>query len=192
MESDKNKKDLSPELINRSKNNSDGVHNNSECNHADKLQKAQDTTIDLIKAYEQECTHAVDNISQNDLNTSKCSNQKQTPINVCKVDNVEDDINSGKFSDQCDYTKRSKLQNLMKEEVFDSPTHPIYQQNKTGFCTKRPLEWLQAIEKYIACDENVYARWTYKQDTNGKFYEGDIVIYFQTTTEITIQIYIVE
>ena len=59
----------------------------------------------------------------------------------------------------------------MEEENFDSPTKPVYQQNKSAFCTERPLEWLQAIDKYMSCDEIVHVRWANKQNADGKFSE---------------------
>ena len=72
-----------------------------------------------MAAYGQECTHVVNDASPKHVNVSKCNNQKHAPINIQKFGSVEDDIKSGKFSMQCDCNKVIKLQNLMKEEIFD-------------------------------------------------------------------------
>ena len=93
-----------------------------------------------------------------------------------------------RFTTTRNYTKRTPLQKRMANESFEPANQPIFRQNKSGFCTARPVQWMIAVEKYIDNNEDVRARWRYKVDDNEKFYEVEISIWFNTTTEVLVRI----
>ena len=123
------------------------------------------------------------------LNTTKTSG-KRTLVASEKINSVNDDIASGKFTETRNFSKRTALQKRLPYEIFDSPTEPIFKHHKTGFVTERPLQWMMAMEKYVLNEDGVQARWTYKTDENGTIHESEISTWFQTTTEVTVTIII--
>ena len=48
-----------------------------------------------------------------------------------------------------------------------------------------------AMEAYVSKEETVQARWTYKVDEDGLIHECDISTWFQTTTEVTVTVFVV-
>ena len=113
---------------------------------------------------------------------------KRTLISTEKTGSVNDDIVAGKFTKEKLFNKRSAKQKLLPTEVFDPPEEPVFKQNKTGFLTERPLEWMVAMEKYVSVEKDVKARWVYKTDEDGTIYECEISTWFHTTTEVTVVI----
>ncbi len=121
------------------------------------------------------------------LNSTK-QNLKRTLISIEKTGSVKDDIAEGKFTKEKLFNKRSAKQKLLPIEIFDPPEEPVFKQNKTGFLTERPLEWMVAMEKYVSVEKDVKARWVYKTDEDGTIYECEISTWFHTTTEVTVVI----
>ena len=122
-------------------------------------------------------------------NTSK--DGKQNAIVVEKVESVEESNDNKRFTNVRKYSKRTALQRKMEVEKFDSASEPIFQQNKSGFLTERPIQWMIAIEKYVDDNNDVEALWRYKVDDEDKYYECEIAIWFSTTTEITVTLSLV-
>ena len=116
---------------------------------------------------------------------------RRTAVYINKDEPVNESIKAGKFTDIRKVSKRTTKQRQMGVEVFDSASQPIFSQNKSGFCTHRPLEWAIAVEKYEQENDDVKAKWRYKTDDIGKYVECEIPIWFSTTTQITVRIMIV-
>ena len=71
--------------------------------------------------------------------------------------------------------------------MFDTADQPIFRQSKSGFCTERPVQWMIAVEKYIAEQDDVRALWRYKVN-NSQYLECEISVWFKTTTEVLLRI----
>ena len=110
---------------------------------------------------------------------------KRTLLSVEKTCLVNEDIATGKFTDAKNFNKRSTLQKKLPHEIFDPSSDPVFKQHKTGFSTERPLQWMVAMEKYIAAEEDVKVLWMYKIEDD-IIYECEISTWFQTTTEVTV------
>ena len=117
------------------------------------------------------------------LNSSK----HRTAIYVEKTESVEESETKGKLAIERKESRRTVLQRKLGTEVFDSPTQPIFQQKKSGFLTDRPIAWMTAVEKYIQSNDDVNGKWRYKMEGE-LFSECEIVIWFATTTEVTLTI----
>ena len=102
---------------------------------------------------------------------------------IPKQNSVSDDIASGYFDVDLHISMRSQKQKLLGEEHF---LLNVYTQNRAGFKTIRPQQWILALERYEEKYHEVNLKWFYKKDMNGKYCECDIITYFQTTTQVNI------
>ena len=138
-----------------------------------------------------EKTELVDE-DQNDLSmlNATITTKKRSYRSVEKTCSIEDGIASKVFTDARNYSKRTALQKRLPNEQFDDPSNPVFKQNKSGFLTQRPVEWMRAIEDYAENETDVNARWTYKADESGMIHECDVATWFDTTTEVTLTIFI--
>ena len=94
------------------------------------------------------------------------------------------------FTDARNYSKRTALQKRLPNEKFDDLSNPVFKQNKSGFLTQRPLEWMKAIEDYAENETDVNTRWTYKADEGGMIHECDIATWSDITTEVKLTVFI--
>ena len=86
---------------------------------------------------------------------------------------IEEDQKENLFPDTIctPFNKRKGNHKLFKEEEID---YNIYQINKCGFTTNRPLAWAKGMETLIAV-ENLDAKWTYLKES-GFYNKCEIVI----------------
>ena len=144
---------------------------------------------------ENESTSGQTDLVDEDQNDSSVLNSttaakatKRNYINVQKNFSVEDGVVSKLFTESRNYGKRTTLQKRLPNEHFDQPSDPVFKQNKTGFLTERPLEWMKAIEEYVENESDVHALRTYKADEGGIIHECEISTWFNTMTEVTLTI----
>ena len=134
------------------------------------------------------CTPMMNSESESDENTTIGSSKKKRVVYYDKNESVSDSFISGKFTTIQNFSKRTTLQKRMDVEKFDSAESQIFKQNKSGFCTQRPLKWLMAFEIYAETENDIRTRWRYKVDDDQKFFEAEISVWFDTTTEVLIRI----
>ena len=132
-----------------------------------------------------------DDSDSDGVSNDKSTTKKNSVVFVEKRETVQDSATAGKLTDIRKLSKRTNLQRRMGNERFDTVDQPVFRQKKSGFCTERPVEWMIAVEKYIAEYDDVQALWRYKVDDSSRYFECEISVWFDTTTEVLLRINLV-
>ena len=135
---------------------------------------------------------STDNTSVNDTDhqemevvSQETTNTKKDTDEFTKDLTVLEDVHKQCFSLSVHPAKRKGKTLQLKDEEFDND---VYVQNTTGFVTSRPVRWSIAVERYVEENSSIRCRWRYKRERNGEFSEAHLLLYFDTTRKVDLQI----
>ena len=106
---------------------------------------------------------------------------KATP----KVHPIEEDVQQNLFIKTDDIPankRRGKMGKLLEEDI----TFDVYAK-KSGFLTKRPLQWAIALESFLDKEPDTNSRWQYKEVEN-IYTDCEVLIFFEVTKQVTVNI----